>query len=562
MSDPTYPAFVTQESAQIRARVREVHGREPTPSEYAHHHWRRLKEGWGLQSLLRAVDPAEPQVPEPDRFSIDVNAQDGSTGLLVPGATVRVTGGLNAGVSGVTTPAGYVTLRNLIEGTLNLSVTADGYRPGGDIVPLTRDLLGAEGVFLQLQPGTARHGLVRANGKSLADDAGPFQALGTSFFWNLWGLRADRGRTIQNLDALAAVDAIRILCCVGEDGDPNEDTWWDRTVDPTWPDFQAVLRDGFRLVGARNKRVIVTVFGDVTSRVPTPADRLAHLDRVLDVCLEFPEQVLNIGISNEGIGFDDIDEILALTQRVRDRTPFLVSSVSSLDSPPATVFAGRTDRKVTGDGGMWEHTEQPYDLREASVGPASDEEPIGIASSVANDDDSLRHAAHAATAWICGAPIYVIHTGAGTRGGGDWDVNPGPGASYPKREANFFDQPTFAETVRLCAIARDFLPAGVSGWGNWSHSDPSHEGRYPFRTGPLQPFDPSGWFLKTYATRRGQDYALVILKIERDVPLEAPAPMTYRLSDLRGGVRSGRLEAGERLTVTERGAVVVTGRFD
>jgi len=393
-------------------------------------------------------------------------------------------------------------------------------------------------------------GLVYAAHKAVCDARGPFNALGVSLFWLLWGLKHDHARAVQNLDACVGADVIRILCCVGQ----PDDSWHDRIIDPRWPDFQALLAEALELLQARGMRALVTIFGDATDAVPDEAARTAHVEQVCEVLNAYPEAVYYVGISNEGIGFPDdgYAEILRHVARVQDLTPFLCSSVCSLDEAPATVYAGRTERKVEGDGGMWEHTEQPYDLRETAL-VAIDEEPIGPQSSVAEDDDPLRNTTHAACAWLMRAPLYVYHCGAGIRGGGQADLDRG-------RYANLYDQPSFAPTLATLCQARDFLAGDLAQWSRISHSNPRYEGEFPFATAPLQPHDPAGWFLKAYANRSTDGrFACWFSKIERDVPLVAIAPTTGDIADLRGGVRAFALAPGETLTLTLRGAALIRG---
>jgi len=401
-------------------------------------------------------------------------------------------------------------------------------------------------------PATApdTRGVVYAYHKALCDDRGPVNLLGVSFFWLLWGLKYDYDRTIKNLDACVGADVVRMLCCVGQ----PDDSWSDRIIDPNWSDFSDVLEHALELLQARGMRALVTIFGDATSAVPDEASRAAHVDRVCTVLNRYPAAVVNVGVSNEGIGFPDdgYAEILRHTERVRATTPFLVSSVCGLEDAPATVYAARTERKIEGDGGVWEHTEQPYDLRNTEL-VASDEEPIGPQSSVAEDDDPLRNTTHAVCAWLCRAPLYVYHCGAGIRGGGAADVERG-------RYANFYDQPSFGPTLAMLCAARDYLPGDVAQWSRISHSDPKHEGEYPFATGPLQPFDPSEWFLKTYANRSTDGrFVCWFSKVEKDVPLVACSAMAFHVFDLRGGVAYVELAPGETYPLTVRGAALLVG---
>jgi hypothetical protein len=262
--------------------------------------------------------------------------------------------------------------------------------------------------------------------------------------------------------------------------------------------------------------------------------------------------VYNVGVSNEGIGFPETEEIWRHVARVQGFFPFLCSGVCSIEGPTDTVFAGRTERKVDGDGGMWEHTEQPYDLKDTAL-IASDEEPIGPQSSVAEDDDPLRNTTHAACAWLMRAPIYVYHCGAGIRGGGQADLDRG-------RYSNLYDQPSFAPTLQMLCAARDFLPGDLAQWNRISHSNPRYENEFPFATGPLQPHDPANWFLKAYANRSTDGrFVCWFSKIEKDIPLLAYTSMIFAINDLRGNVTHLELHGGEVHTLTTRGAALLSG---
>lgn len=396
-------------------------------------------------------------------------------------------------------------------------------------------------------------GLVRANGKGLVDDGGPFLTLACSFFWLLWGLKFDYPRTIRNLDWLKqrGVTAVRVLGSVD-----SANGWADRHIDPGWSDYADILDLMFRELRTRGMRVIFCCFGDVTNATPTSMHRRAHVTRCVDAGLRSPGEVLYYTVSNEGIGFipkRDDPEIEQLAQLIRQRSPFLVNGVSDRETLTDTLHAAHTPRKITGDGGMWEHTEQPYDLHATSL-VASDQEPIGPESSVEEDDDALRNAAHALCCWVVGGSIYVCHPGAGIRGGGQADLDRG-------RFANFYDQPTLDDMLAKMVRARDFLPRKIAEWRNVNHSDPSREGRYPFATGPLQPFDPRHWFLKTYANDNGQEFAGLFTGVHRDVPLQANRPTEVTVNDLQGHVQTATLSPGQQVVVRANGVFAFRGRF-
>src|SRR5262249_11685001 len=82
-----------------------------------------------------------------------------------------------------------------------------------------------------------RTGMVRGEGRSLADDQGRFFALGATFFWAAWGYKNDRPKLEAALDYLSknGFDYIR---CLGVVGDPNGPDFWDgREIDWRDPDY-------------------------------------------------------------------------------------------------------------------------------------------------------------------------------------------------------------------------------------------------------------------------------------------------------------------------------------
>ncbi|HUP38600.1 MAG TPA: hypothetical protein VM115_00660, partial [Vicinamibacterales bacterium] len=97
----------------------------------------------------------------------------------------------------------------------------------------------ADGAGLRAQSATARQaqGPVRAEGRAVADTAGPFNALGATMFWAAWAYKFDRSRLERNLEVLSAagVDYVRVLGSVGGT------SWEDRTTDPRWPDYDAII---------------------------------------------------------------------------------------------------------------------------------------------------------------------------------------------------------------------------------------------------------------------------------------------------------------------------------
>src|SRR5688572_7888813 len=83
----------------------------------------------------------------------------------------------------------------------------------------------------------SRTGHVRAEGRAVADAAGPFNALGATLFWGAWAYKFDRPRLERNLETLRAsgIDYVRVLGSVGGT------SWEDRLTDPQWPDYDAII---------------------------------------------------------------------------------------------------------------------------------------------------------------------------------------------------------------------------------------------------------------------------------------------------------------------------------
>ncbi len=93
------------------------------------------------------------------------------------------------------------------------------------------------GLIVLDAPLKARNGLVRAEGRAVADAAGPFNALGATLFWGAWAYKFDRPRLERNLETLRAsgVDYVRVLGSVGGA------SWEDRLTNPQWPDYDAII---------------------------------------------------------------------------------------------------------------------------------------------------------------------------------------------------------------------------------------------------------------------------------------------------------------------------------
>jgi hypothetical protein len=414
----------------------------------------------------------------------------------------------------------------------------------------------------------ARRGLVRREGRTLVDDDGPFLGLGTSLFWAPWGYQHNLVRLEANLAYLAGkVDYIRVLAAVGPSG-----AWEDRTSDPTDPAWAESLAGQIDLAyDTYGLRTQVTIFGGL-DKTPTAAAREALVRRVAGIVAARPEKVVVLEVANEawGTGWgDNYAEIKRLADLLRDLTPNIVSTtavdVVDLGSGPELNFRDwyrgsranlamvHVDRSF-GDRG-WRHVRQARDPNLFWGGAWASNEPIGPQSSVAADNDPLRLTMAAAYTWLCNGASYVLHTGAGIRGGGVADLARG-------RSANIWEVPHIAEILAGLNAVRKLLPADLPNW-NFQNNNRQAGIRHPFNTDRLVPLVEGGQLLRAFAAIDG-DGRFVMMPILADVPIpfEARSSMHVDVYDpLTGTLREAHdLDAGETWIMPPTLSAVVIGR--
>ena len=161
------------------------------------------------------------------------------------------------------------------------------------------------------QARSARRGVVRGDGHAFVDDGGPFLARGATLFWALWGYQHDRARLGRNLETLRnwGFDYIRVLGVVGEPGDrpgpvcgpgvANCDSWRDRRLDPTAPDYARDIA-GFTDWAYREYglRVQWTIFGG-TGFTPTAGSRRAIVDVFAGMAKGREQAIFAFEVANE-----------------------------------------------------------------------------------------------------------------------------------------------------------------------------------------------------------------------------------------------------------------------
>ncbi|MFB3855505.1 MAG: hypothetical protein ACE148_17035 [Vicinamibacterales bacterium] len=430
---------------------------------------------------------------------------------------------------------------------------------------------GTHSTSIPQRPERQRRGRVRLEGRTFVDDGGPFLATGATLFWALWGYQNDRARLEANLDYLArtgAIDYIRVLGTVGGGG------WSDRAVDARadgWQDAVAGLTDlAYDRFGLRLQW---TLFGELHF-APTPADRVAAVDRLLKAIRGREHKVVLIETANEAwhTGFDGergLAELRALTRRLNQGTDVLVAASSNHDSPElfCRTYAGgiadvatiHLDRAVGASEGPWRPVAQPWTYPGVfpcrDLPPAISNEPIGPYSSVAADSEPARLVAQVVAAHIAGFPASVVHAGPGIYGGGE-------GGRERGRPANLWEAESLTETLRGLAAVKALLPPDLPQWTR----EPAASPRAPFTVDLLRstslPLGRTGapgaggagraggqGAVGAFSGTSGSEAVTLVFGIRRQVDLTARRPMSVELVRLPGGVVVERKSLGEGETL-------------
>ena len=290
----------------------------------------------------------------------------------------------------------------------------------------------------RLQRGATSSNLVRLQGNSLCDDAGPFLGLGASYFQALRDAKYDRPRLNHNLALLASAgfNYVRVLSMVSWDGleiAPVMFTNRFRREVSGWPDYWQQFRDLLDLAGRHGLRVEVTIFADAQHVMPAKSVRLAHLDRILANIAGRERQVMHLEVANEAWqngfpGPEGVQDLRAFTGYLAERTLVLVAITSNNDTSDrgitalyqgsaadlATVHFSR-DRR-TPEGG-WLPVRDCYRASKLhGVPPVISNEPIGPGSSVAAETDPIKLCSAAVFAYLANLPGYVFHSRTGIYG--------------------------------------------------------------------------------------------------------------------------------------------------
>jgi hypothetical protein len=418
-------------------------------------------------------------------------------------------------------------------------------------------------------------GLVRGERGSFADGRGAFLPLGASLFWAPWGYKFDRGRVEKHLAFLAGhgVDYIRVLGQAGTPGPAPDDSWNDRPIDPRWSDrcakppapncgsYDEVIAGLTDLAfDEYGLRVAWTIFGG-TGFTPSPASRLALVDRMLAMSKGREHKIIHFEVANEFYhngfeGPDGLAEVRTLGRHLQDRTPVLVA----LSAPRASdcgvmqqlheggvgeIVSEHFSRSGRDDG--WAAIRAPWALQSCKGLPPlrTSNEPIGPFSSVRAEGDPMRLALSAAMTYVSGVGAYVLHTGPGIRGGGRADLERG-------RPADIWAIPRIDEIFGGLATVRRVLPADVAAWSR-------HE---------IVPTDPVGLTLESgspvqaYVAAHGDRFVILPLAVSGATTIEARRSVHLRVFHPITGapLHDGELPAGDRVKVPSLPGYVVLGR--
>jgi hypothetical protein len=511
-----------------------------------------------------------PRPPAPSPVEVTLQVTDAADGSPVPNLTASLLfDDDQTPIFATRTDLGRVTfvfpsVRALPYGA-ELKVASDGYELFAERRVVYRDRPIEAVALVQIKVPTyqPRPGVVRVENRSFVDDDGPFLGLGASLFWAVWGYEHDRDRLRANFQYLAdqGVDYVRILGVVGP-------TWWvDRTADPTSASWASSLEGAIDLAYEFGLRTELTIFGGI-ERAPTPEARRAIVNTVISIVSTRQEKIQHLEIVNEGYGTGwggPLEpEAKDLATAIRAQLPHAVATTAP-DTDPATMafrmdawYSGSAANLATfhldrsyGDEG-WRHVRQARDPSLFWGGAWTANEPIGPQSSVAQDDDPLRLTAAMVFTYVGQGAGYVLHTGAGIRGGGLEDLQRG-------RSANVWEVPNVAAILRGMT-ARALLPGDLASW-SFQNNNRQAGRNHPFNVDHLVPLVEGGQLLRAFCAVSGTQFVCIPTRAKVPVPFEARYPMAFTVHDpMSGEVRETvSLDTGETWTLQPTDFVILKG---
>ena len=400
----------------------------------------------------------------------------------------------------------------------------------------------------QAKKGAGRSGPVRADGRTVADAAGPFNALGATLFWGAWAYKSDRARLERNLEVLSAagIDYVRVLGSVGGAG------WEDRQTDPRWPNYDAIIAGMTDLAYDRyGLRVQWTLFGGAPF-TPSGRSRQSLVDRFARMASGREHKIFAFEIANEAWqngfrGAQGLSELRALGKRLSSKTTVLVALSSPSRGAACETYARAGVDAMTlhyergfGDEGPSQPLLRPWSFPDAydescrGQLPAVvfNNEPIGPESSVRQDDSPSRIAAAYVMTFLAGNAAYVLHAGPGVRGGGAADVS-----SALQRHAHFDELPSFKPIAAALAAAKQYLPPGLANWT-----------RYPAGSTAV-PLRADGGL---YAAFNGSRFVALAIEAKQPIVVHAQKDVSIDVTQISTGKLVKRLDlsSGEHFSLS------------
>ena len=407
---------------------------------------------------------------------------------------------------------------------------------------------------------TARQpaGAVHAEGRAVADAAGPFKALGATLFWGTWAYKSDRARLERNLKVLSAagVDYVRVLGSVGGT------SWEDRETDPRWSDYDAIIAGMTDLAYDRyGLRVQWTLFGGAPF-TPSGASRELLVDRFATMARGREHKIFAFEIANEAWqngfrGPEGLAELRRLGTRLNEKTTVLVALSSPSKGTACATYA------QSGADAMTLHYERGFGA-DGPIGPmlrpwtfpagydrrcrgqlplvVLNNEPIGPESSVRQDDSPSRIAAGFVITFLAGNAAYVLHAGPGIRGGGAADVS-----SKLRRHAHFDELPSFKPIAAALGAAKAYLPPGLANWTRHERNS---------ATAPVQGFD------RLYTATSGNRFITVAAGLTKPVTVRAHVTATIEIRELATGtiIKTLQVSSGDAIELGGYDELIIIGR--
>jgi hypothetical protein len=402
--------------------------------------------------------------------------------------------------------------------------------------------------------------VIRLQGNSLRRNSGPaFNGLGATYMQALRRCKYDHRRLVGDLDFLKSrkFNYVRILSMVswqGKEIAPVGFTRKDGASVAAWLDYRQQFRDCIDTIYDHGLLSEVTIFADAQTVMPDKAERIKHMDAILESLKGREHKVLMLEVANEAWqngfpGPQGVADLREFARYLSDRTEILVAITATPEGTPASyeqIYAGsgadivtaHLSRDLGTPEGGWHPVRDSWWLGGArGLPPGSSNEPIGPGSSVSSENDPVKLVMAAVFAWGANLPMYVYHTRAGVRG-----------------DRRFEDMAGVNDFVHLDEI----LPGDFASWVRDDGKEPSA----PFTTfadGQASkwwtevPGATSGVVRHTGKRKSNEFITLPIGILDGGVELEARRPMTFKVyNPLTGQVAySLAKKAGERFILQQ-----------